>query len=119
MLQLGAIAVVLIATTYRSFELDRFFVPKELTLHLTALLALLLAARSVRRMQLSWIDLLLIVYLVLSVLSALFATNVWLAGRAVAITASGLAVFWAARTVREAGRERALLNTLALAIVIG
>src|SRR5207253_11279862 len=41
-LQLGAIVVVLIATTYKPYELDRFFLPKELILHLTAVLAALL-----------------------------------------------------------------------------
>src|SRR5215217_6260742 len=33
-LQAGAVLVVLAAATYKVFELDRFFVPKELTLHL-------------------------------------------------------------------------------------
>jgi hypothetical protein len=39
LLQLGAIAVVIAAVTFKQFELDRFFVPKELVLHLTAVLA--------------------------------------------------------------------------------
>ena len=35
-LQLGALAVVLAASTYKVFELDRYFVPKEVALHITA-----------------------------------------------------------------------------------
>ena len=45
-LQAGAIAVVLVVTTLNVFELDRFFVPKELVLHVTAVLAGLLAMRA-------------------------------------------------------------------------
>src|SRR5215213_10035307 len=45
-LQLGAIAVVLAAAVYKQFELDRFFVPKELVLHvLDTLSALCCRAR--------------------------------------------------------------------------
>ena len=33
----GAIATVLVALPYKAFDLDRYFVPKELALHLTAL----------------------------------------------------------------------------------
>jgi hypothetical protein len=39
-LQAGAIAVVLAAAPYKTFELDRFFVPKELLLSVTAGVAL-------------------------------------------------------------------------------
>ncbi len=119
LLQAGAIIIVLIATTYNAFELDRFFVPKELTLHITALAALCLAAASFRRATFTWIDLLLIVYLVLSFVSTVFATNVWLGIRALTISASAIAVFWSARALREARLERPLLTALGVAIVIG
>ena len=36
-LQLGTLLVVLLAAPYKQFDLDRFFVPKELALHVTAL----------------------------------------------------------------------------------
>lgn len=116
LLQLGALAVVLIATSYRRFELDRFFVPKELVLHLTALGAGLLALRSLRPLQRSAVDWLLAGFLLVSLISGIFATNPWLALRAATITASGLAVFWTARQLRSAGFERALLGALALAV---
>ena len=41
-LQVGAIAVVIVVSTLHIFELDRFFVPKELAFHLTAVVAGLL-----------------------------------------------------------------------------
>src|SRR5205085_6026495 len=85
--QLGALAIVLVATTQRIFDLDRFFVPKELVLHVTAALSGLLLVRRIR------IDSLLLGFLGVSLFSSLFATNGWLAGRAVAITASGIVLF--------------------------
>jgi O-antigen ligase len=117
-LQTGAIAVILAVTTFHVFELDRFFVPKELVLHLAAALAGLLAIRALWRMSVTRVDLLLAGYLALSALSALFATNRWLAIRALAVTASSILLFWIARTIRDAGLARPLLGTLALAVVI-
>ncbi len=117
--QAGAIVVVLIATTYKVFELDRYFVPKELTLHLTALLAGLLLVRAFRRAALSWVDVALVSYLLFSAVSALLATNSWLALRALTISASAVAIFWSARSLREAGLARSLLIALAVAAVAG
>src|ERR1700730_16558057 len=108
-LQAGAIAVVLAATPYKAFDLDRFFVPKELVLHATALLATLLCLLRARRLGLARVDQLIGLFLALGVLSALFATNWWLAGRAVAISLSGAACFWSARAVARAGLARPLL----------
>ncbi|HVR37830.1 MAG TPA: O-antigen ligase family protein [Thermoanaerobaculia bacterium] len=114
-MQVGAIAVVLAATTLNVFELDRFFVPKELVLHATALIAGILA---LHRITITRVDRLLMVYMLTIALSAAFATNRWLALRAVAISASGILLFWSARALRDAGLARPLLGTLALAIVI-
>jgi len=118
LLQLGAIAVVFAASPTRAFDLDRFLVPKELALHLTALLAGLFAIRAVRRSKGGWIDLALGGYLVLGVLSASLATNPWLAARAVALSGSGLVLYWTARGLRDAEQEGALVNTVALAVVL-
>jgi O-antigen ligase len=117
-IQLGAMAVVLVVATLHLFELDRFFIPKELVLHLTALLAGLLAFRAIARAGMTRIDRLLAWYLLAGVVSALFATNPWLAIRAVTISASGVVIFWIARALREAGMERALLGGLAAAVVL-
>ncbi|HSP35632.1 MAG TPA: O-antigen ligase family protein, partial [Thermoanaerobaculia bacterium] len=117
-MQTGAVAVVLVVTTLNVFELDRFFVPKELALHVTAFLAALLAFRAVLRIAITRIDLFLAAYLVLGIVSAVFATNRWVALRSLAITASGLAIFWTARALRDRGLSRPLINGLALAIVV-
>ena len=118
-LQLGALATVLAAVTYKVFELDRFFVPKELALHITALSAGLMAVRSFRRSFFTRVDLLLLAYLSLSAVSAVLATNHWQALRTLCISASGVAIFWAARGLRQAGLTRPLLAGLALAVVAG
>ena len=118
-LQLGALVVIVAAVTWKQFELDRFFVPKELVLHVTALLAGLFVLRGSRRIAFSGVDLLLVLYLAVSLVSGVFATNHWLAIRAITITASGIAIFWAARAVRAADLDRQLRVVLAAAIVLG
>ena len=115
----GALAVVLLSLPYKAFDLDRFFVPKETALHATAAISGLIVLARRRSPALSRIDTLLVAFLALSAVSALFAENWWLATRALAITASGLTVFWVARTLSASGYERVLLPGLAAAIVIG
>lgn len=117
-LQIGGLAVVLAATTFNAFELDRFFVPKELVLHVTAVIAAVFALRAIARIAWTRVDALLVAYLALGALSAAFATNRWLAMRALAISASGILLFWTARGLREAGLGRPLLHALALAVVV-
>jgi O-antigen ligase len=117
LLGVGGVAVVLAAAPFKAFELDRFFVPKELVLHVTAMLASLALVGRVRRLELTRVDMLLLLYLGLSVVSALLASNWWLAGRAFAISLSGAAVFWAARVAARVGRG-GLLSALALAVVV-
>jgi O-antigen ligase len=118
-IQLGALAVVLAAVTDRAFELDRFFVPKELVLHLTALTAGLLAFGSFHRVRLTWVDMLLVGYLLLSLISSFQAQDAGLAIRATTMSVSGITIFWACRGLREAGLARPLLATLAFAAVVG
>lgn len=118
-LQAGAIAVVLAAAPYKTFDLDRFFVPKELALGVTALVASLLCISRMRRLALSRVDELIALWLVLGVASALFATNWWLAGRAVALSVGGAACFWCARAVSRAGHSRALVAAFASTGAVG
>ena len=118
-LQAGAFAVILAAAPYKTFDLDRFFVPKELVLGVTALVATLLCLGRARRVSMTRADQLLALWLLLGVVSAVFATNWWLAGRAVAISLGGAACFWCARAVARAGHSRALVAALALAGVAG
>src|SRR5437762_4109166 len=93
LLQAGAIAVVLASAPYKTFDLDRFFVPKELVLAVTALAVTLLCLLRVRRVSVARVDQLLALWLVLGAVSALFATNWWLGGRAVALSLGGAACF--------------------------
>ena len=116
---LGAIAVVLAVVPHRSFELDRFFLPKEAVLHATALLVALLVIPGRREWTWSRVDLFLLGYLGVTVISAAFATNGWLALRALGITWSGLLLFWSARELSRAGLGRMLTVGLAAGAVVG
>jgi O-antigen ligase len=118
-LQVGAIAVVVAAAVYKQFELDRFFVPKELVLHVVATVAALCCLARARALRLSRVDQLLGLFLALGLVSALFATNWWAAGRAVALSLSGATCFWCSRMVARAGFARWLIAALALAGVVG
>jgi hypothetical protein len=115
----GALASVLLVLPYRSFDLDRFFAPKELALHASALVAGLAALASSPRLTISKTDTALAAWVLLSAVSVLGATNYWLSFRALAITVSGAVVFWSARKVARAGLGPILTRMLALAIVAG
>ncbi len=115
---IGAVTVVLAAAPYRLFDLDRFFAPKELALHATALALALLGLRRAKTLEFSRIDLLLALYLALSFVSALFAADHWLSTRALAITLSGAGMFWASRAAAEAGARRSIVAAAAAAAVV-
>ncbi len=119
MLQVGAVAVVLAATPYKPFDLDRYFVPKELVLVLTAAVASLTIASRLVRMSLTVVDLAMVLFLVAGLASAFAATNPWAAERALAISAAGAALFWCASALRRSGLARPLVVALAAAVVIG
>lgn len=118
-LQVGALLVVLVATPYKLFELDRFFIPKELVLHLVALAAAATLLASARRLTLTRADQLFALGAGLALLSGIFATNWWAAGRAVAIAISGVICFWGARAVAGAGHARPLIAAIAAAGCVG
>src|SRR3954447_8501987 len=113
-LQLGAIAVVLAVSVRHVFDLDRFLVPKELVLHATAFFGALFGWRALRRVTLTRTDKLLLGYVLLCALSALFATNRWLGLRAFALSASAVLIFFLARGLSN----QSLISGLALAIVL-
>ncbi len=115
----GALACVLWVLPYRSFDLDRFFAPKELALHATALIAGVTALAGARSFSLNRADLALIAWLLLSAVSALFATNHPLAFRALTISVSSAVIFWSARAAASAGFAPALTKVLALVVVAG
>jgi O-antigen ligase len=118
-LQASAVAVVLAALPYPLFELDRYTIPKELILEAAALAAGLLCLAGARRLTVLAVDLLLGGFLLLSVLSTLFAANGWLAWRALGVSLAGATLFWCARSVARAGSGAPLLRGLAAAVVLG
>jgi hypothetical protein len=118
-IQAAAFVIVLAALPYPVFELDRYTFPKELVLSVAALAATLLCLASARRLTVFVVDALLVAYLGVSAVSALLATNGWLAFRALGVSLAGAALFWCARTVARAGRGDALLKGLAAAVVLG
>ncbi len=118
LIQVGVVLAVVVALPYKLFELDRYFVPKELVLHAVALIiALFLLAR---RDTLSFdvADGLLAFFLLWSAASALFATNYWLAQRALGVSVSSAIVFWGARSIGDRGFYRPVLIAAAIAAVL-
>src|SRR5258708_25927119 len=65
------------------------------------------------------VDGLLLAFLILSAASAVVAPNWWLAGRALAMSISGVLLFWVGLTMRRAGLHRSLLIAIAFAVVVG
>ena len=116
-LQFGAVAIVLAALPYKAFDLDRYFMPKELVLLVCASVAAINCIGQRRRITVRAIDMLLAAFLVFSLISAALSTNRWAAERALAISISGAALFWVASALRKAGLGRPLLVALALAVV--
>jgi O-antigen ligase len=121
----GASAVVLAAVPYKAFDLDRYFVPKELVLHLAALVAVIGVivaadpAGSWRpKLTLTRTDTLLVIFLVVSLISAGFAPNGWLAARALAISISGITLFWVSQYLARLGRAGTLLVVLSAAVTM-
>lgn len=117
LLQLGVVAVIIAAAPYKLFELDRYFVPKELVLHVVALyIAIVLVVRR-RTISIDLPDALIALFLAWSAASALFATNHWAAQRAFALSVSSALIFWGARMLGTLGMFRPILVAAALATV--
>lgn len=119
LVQLGALAVVLAAVPFKQFDLDRYFIPKELAVYIAAGGAAVscLAPRS--KLSLARIDWLLIGFLALSTVSAVLAQNWWLSSRALAISLAGASLFWVGRVLRRDGLARPVLWAVALAGTVG
>lgn len=118
LLAIGFIAVILVALAYKPFELDRYFVPKELVLHIVAVICGIALFLHRRKVSLGVTDIMLIVFLGMSGLSAMFAANYWLAQRALGLSVSSALVFWATRRIARGGGARGLMIAVALATVI-
>jgi O-antigen ligase len=117
LLQAGIIFAMVAALPYKVFELDRYFVPKELVLNLAAVLIAVLLLTRLRSLSFDLVDGLLALFLLWSAASAVFATNYWLAQRSLGISVSGAVIFWGARSVAERGKYRPILVAAAIAAV--
>jgi O-antigen ligase len=118
LIQVGLVAVVLVALPYKIFELDRYFVPKELVLNIFALLVALAIVLRRRPMTIDLADKLLFFFLLWSVASALFATNHWVAQRALGLSVASAMIFWASRRIGFEGGYRSILIAAAVATVL-
>lgn len=117
-LVVGAALCVLVAVPHLTFELDRFYVPKEFVLHATAFLCGALLLPRLRQLSFNRVDLLLSLFLAASLLSALLAQNGWNAARFLAMTGSGLLLYASGRALGSAGLVRPLLYGLAVVVVL-
>jgi len=118
-LQVGALAVVLVALPYPLFDLERHAIPKELIAELAGFGAAAYCLVRTSRLEITATDVLLSVFLAVSLASALLAPNHWLAFRALGLSFSGALLFWSARAVARAGYAEQLVRTLAAAVVLG
>ncbi len=123
----GGVATVLAALPYKVFDLDRYAIPKELALHLTATLAaaaaLIALGRAAGRgrgpaIPLTRVDTLLTGFLLFSAASAFFSQNGWLAARGLAVSVSGILLYWVAHSLARAGWARSVLALMAGAITV-
>jgi O-antigen ligase len=123
----GGVTTVLAALPYKVFDLDRYAIPKELALHLTAMLAaagaLIAMGRAAGRgrgpaIPLTRADTLLTGFLLFSAASAFFAQNGWLAARGLAVSISGVVLYWVAHSLARAGWGRPVLALMAAAIAV-
>lgn len=114
----GALAVVVAGVPSELFDLDRHAFPKELALHLTALLGVPLLAWSLPAIRLTMPAWLLVAWVVWGTLSAAFATNYWQAWRAMGISLSGAVIFWMALRAGRGGRAGLVLGGLTFAAVV-
>ncbi len=118
-LGIGLVLAVLVALPTAPSDLDRHQLPKETVMHLATWLAVVLARpaflRGVSRATMVG----LAAFVALSILSALFATNPWIAWRAAALTCSGVAAFATARALAAEGFGERLLRWCAVAAGVG
>ena len=115
----GAFGCVLAVLPFRSFDLDRFLVPKEFALHAAALIVGIASLVGVRRLTVTRSDVALLAWLVLSFVSAIFAINHYAAIRAFTISFSTAVVFWSARRLATRGLGGVLAALMATAVVVG
>ena len=117
-LALGALATLLAALPYETFDLERHAVPKELALVGTAAISAWLLVRRPRAVVLGRAEIALLACAIWTMASLVAAERWWPGIRAAGVTLAGIAVFLAASATGRAGRGRLLLGALALAAAL-
>lgn len=118
LIALGILFAVVVALPYKLFELDRYFVPKELVLHVVALMIAVLLLFRRQSLSFDLADGMIAFFLLWSAASSLFATNYWLAQRALGISVSSAIIFWGTRSIADRGLYRGVLVAASVAAVI-
>ncbi len=119
LLRLGVIFAMLAIVPRSLFGTCMCNAPKELILHLTGLGAAALCLFSIRKLSVGYTDICFCAFLLLSVLSGIFAaTDRWESLRAVGLSISAAAVFWSARHLASVGERQRLLRAVTLAVVV-
>ena len=118
-LGLGLVLAVVVALPAAPSDLDRHQLPKESVMHLATWLAVVLArpalGRGLSRATLVGLG----AFVLLSVTSAVFATNPFLALRATSLTATGIVAFLTARALADQGLGDRLLRWCGIAAGVG
>lgn len=117
-LSLGALATLLAALPYSTFDLERHAVPKELALVAAATASAWLLIRCKAAVVVGRAELALCACALWTGISLAAAERWWPGLRATAVTCSGIAIFLAASAVARAGRARLLLGALAIAAAL-
>src|SRR5918999_1797898 len=99
LLMVGAFAVVLAALPFKAFDLERFYVPKELVLFITAAATAVCLLDRARQLAVGWVDVMLAGWIGMSIISAAAAPNWWLATRAVGVSLASATIFWVTRAL--------------------
>lgn len=98
---------------------EDFMAPRELVLHAAALAAALLCLARARSVRIGAEDLFLAGFALLGLISYRgVAANHWLGARAFGLTASGVALFWCARSLARGGWGPMLTRTAAAGAVL-
>lgn len=112
----GLFATLMVSVPRTWFVTERFTYPKGLLFHAAALVTGVSCLAWARRWRLDAVDLSVVVFAALGVLSAFTAAhNPWLALGAAGVTTSGSILFLSTRALAEGGRRNAILLAVAIA----
>jgi O-antigen ligase len=113
----GLLLCISIVMRGRSLGIDRFTLPKEFVIALTAFGAGIVGAMRARIVRIDRIDLCLTGFLIWTIIATFGALNSWWALRGLFLLIAGIAVFWISRSLRDRGYGSQLIAVLALALI--